>query len=323
MPRTTRPLALIAAVLAFMAAGCSPGGTEEPAAAAATSATSTECDEHGIQMSLTPTGEVGYRVFMAIGLVNCGTEPLLLDSMPQVGVFSGNIVAPRVANVPESVTVDPGQGAIAPLSWDSVSHAAEVLDVDRFLINALPVNAGYELELAEPVELNADHVLDLGAWQLTGEPAATPADPVDPVDPATERPEEPACPETGFHATVTQGSAAMGIRSVGIELVNCGTEDIAVNGYPVIEIPGVEIDVREGSDTLQDPGPTPITLAPGDTVSAGMLWRNMVESADEGDVVNATEINVGYAEGSPMETVTPESPIDLGTTREIEVTAWR
>jgi hypothetical protein len=325
MPRTTPPLALIAAVLALAAAGCGPGGAEEPVATAA-AATSTECDEHGIQLSLTPTAEVGYRVFMAIGLVNCGTEPLLLDSMPQVGVFDGNVVAPRNANVPESVTVDPGQAAIAPLSWDSVSHAAEVLDVDRFLINALPVDAGYELGLAEPVELNADHVLDLGSWQLTGEPAVPPAEPVEPVepvDPATDRPEEPACPETGFHVTVTQGSAAMGIRSVGIELVNCGTEDIAINGYPVIGIPGVEIDVREGSDTLQDPGPTPLTLAPGDTVSAGMLWRNRVESADEGDVVNATEINVGYAEGSPMETVTPESPIDLGTTREIEVTAWQ
>jgi hypothetical protein len=91
----------------------------------------------------------------------------------------------------------------------------------------------------------------------------------------------------------------------------------------VIEIPGVELDVREGSDTLQDPGPTPITLAPGDTVSAGLLWRNKVESADEGDIVNATEINVGYAKDSPLVTVTPEAPIDLGTTRELEVTAWR
>ncbi|MEV3936310.1 DUF4232 domain-containing protein [Glycomyces sp. NPDC049804] len=316
MRRTARPLALIAAVLALAAAGCSGEGEQPPAAAA----TSTECDDLGVQMSLTPTGQVADRVFMAIGLVNCGTEPLLLDSIPQVGVFGGNVAAPRDANVEESITVDPGQAAVAPLSWIEATRSREVMDVDRFLINALPVYAGYELELARPVQLNTDHVLDLGSWQVAGEPAVPPAEP---VAPATDLPEEPACPEGGFHVTVTQGSAAMGVRSSGIELLNCGTEDIAINGYPVIEIPGVEIEVRQGSDTLQDPGPTAITLAPGDTVSAGMLWRNRVESADEDDVVNATEIRVGYAEGSPLETVGPEASIDLGTTREIEVTAWR
>ncbi|MDN3242701.1 DUF4232 domain-containing protein [Glycomyces tritici] len=312
MPRISRPLALIAAVLALAASGCGVGDSGSEAAAA----TSTECDEHGVQMSLTPTGAVGDRTFMAIGLVNCGEAPLVLDSMPQVGVFGGNVVAPRDHNAPESVTVDPGQGAIAPLSWEAATHTGDLLEVDRFLINALPVYAAYELDLAEPIELNADHVLDLGAWQLTGVPAATPEEP---VEPATDRPEEPQCPE-GFHVTVTQGSAAMGLRTSGIELVNCGTEDIAINGYPVVEIPGFDVAVRHGSDTLQDPGPTPITLAPGESVSAGMLWRNLVEA---GDVVNATEINVGYAEGSPLETVTPEASIDLGTTREIEVTAWR
>lgn len=317
MGRTARPLALIAALLALAAAGCGTGGGNGPMAPAA--ATSTECDDLGIQMSLTPTGEVGDRVFMAIGLVNCGTEPLLLDSLPQVGVFGGNVSAPRDANIEESITVDPGQGAIAPLSWVKPTRSQEVMDVDRFLINAPPVYAGYELELAQPVQLNTDHVLDLGSWQRSGEPAIPPAEP---VEPATDRPEAP-CPEGGFHVTVTQGSAAMGVRSGGIELVNCGTEDIEINGYPVLEIPGVAIEVRQGSDTLQDPGPTAITLAPGETVSAGMLWRNKVESSDEDDVVNATQISVGYAEGSPLETVSPEAPIDLGTTREIEVTAWR
>ncbi|WP_205326390.1 DUF4232 domain-containing protein [Glycomyces sp. YM15] len=312
MRHTSRPLALIAAVLAFAASGCGFGSGDEPAAA-----TSTACDDHGIQMSLTPTGIVGDRTFMAIGLVNCGEEPLLLDSMPQVGVFGGNVVAPRDLNAPESVTVDPGQGAIAPLSWTPATGGGETVEVDRFLVNALPVYAEYELELAEPIELGAEHVLDLGAWQLSGVPAAQPAEP---VQPATDRPEEPDCPEEGFHVTVTQGSAAMGVRSSGIELLNCGTADIEVNGYPVIEFPGVDVAVRHGSDTLQDPGPAPITLAPGDTASAGMLWTNRVEA---GDVVNATEISVGYAEGSPMETVTPEASIDLGTTRQIEVTAWR
>lgn len=320
MRRTSLPLALIAAVLATAAAGCGFGAEEPEASAPATA--STECDEHGIQLSLTPTGAVADRTFMAIGLVNCGEAPLVLDSMPQVGVFGGNVVAPRDANVPEAVTVEPGQGAIAPLSWAAGTGTGDVLDVDRFLVNALPVYAGYELALAEPVQLDADHVLELGTWQLTGASAAEPVEPVEPTAPT-----EPACPEEGFQVTVSGMNAAMGIRATGIELVNCGTENIEVDGYPHLQILGesgpIAVEVKEGSDTLQDPGPTPITLAPGDSVSAGMLWRNRVESADGNDVVNATEINVGYSEDSPMVTVTPESSIDLGTTRELEVTAWR
>ncbi|MFC3494713.1 DUF4232 domain-containing protein [Glycomyces rhizosphaerae] len=321
--RRTRPLAVIAAVLAMAAAGCGLGAEEPETSAVAT--TSTECDEHGIQLSLTPTGEVADRTFMAIGLVNCGEAPLVLDSMPQVVVFGGNVVAPRDANVPESVTVEPGQGAIAPLSWAAGTGTGDVLDVDRFLVNALPVYAGYELALAEPIQLDADHVLDLGTWELTGASAAEPVEPAETAE--TARPTESACPEEGFQVTVSGMNAAMGIRATGIELVNCGTENIEVNGYPNLQILGesgpIAVEVKEGSDTLQDPGPTPITLAPGDSVSAGLLWRNRVESADENDAVNATEINVGYSDDSPMVTVTPEASIDLGTTRELEVTAWR
>lgn len=322
MRRASRPLVLLAAALTLALSGCGVGaGAEEPRR----SAGSTECDEHGVQLSLTPTGEVADRTFMAIGLVNCGEAPLVLDSMPQVGVFGGNVVAPRDANAPESVTLEPGQGAIAPLSWTVATGEGELLDVDRFLINALPVYAGYELALAEPVQLDADHVLDLGSWQPTG-PAAT--DPVEPTDPATtEAPVEQSCPEEGFRITVSGMNAAMGIRATGIDLVNCGTEDIEVNGYPQIEVlvnaAPIAVEVREGSDTLRDPGPTPITVAPGESVSAGMLWRNLVESSDPADTVDATQINVGYAEDSPLQKVTPEHSIDLGTTRELEVTAWR
>lgn len=325
MRRTARPLALLAAIVALAASGCGLGGGEpEPAAA---QATSTQCDEHGIQLSLTPTGDVGDRTFMALGLVNCGETPLVLDSMPQVGVFGGNVTAPRDANVPESVTVQPGQGAIAPLSWTVATGAGgEVLEVDRFLINARPVYAGYELTLARPITLDADHVLDLGSWQLAGS-GSEPVEPVEPTEPATETPIEESCPEEGFRVTVSQGSAAMGIRTMGIDLVNCGTEHIEVNGYPRLQVlvdgSPIAVEVKEGSDTMQDPGPTPITIAPGDTVHAGMLWRNRVESADEGDVVDATELNIGYSDDSPLQTVTPESSVDLGTTRELELTAWQ
>lgn len=323
MRRTARPSLLPAAVLtlAMSACGVGAGGIDEDTGGPVAS---TDCDEHGVQLGLTPAGEVADRTFMAIGLVNCGEAPLVLDSMPQVGVSGGNVVAPRDANVPESMALEPGQGAVAPLSWTVATGEGEMLDVDRFHITVSPVPAGYELDLAEPVELDADHVLDLGAWQPAG-PAAT--DPVEPTEPVSEAPAEEPCPESGFHVTVSQGSAAMGIRSAGIELVNCGEEDIEVNGYPVVKVlangGAVDIEVREGSDTLQDPGPTPITVAPGSSVRASMLWRNKVESSDPNDDVNSDNLSIGYAEDSPLTAVTPEITIDLGTTRELEVTAWR
>ncbi|MCC3763119.1 DUF4232 domain-containing protein [Glycomyces sp. TRM65418] len=321
MRRAPRQLILLASLLTLALSACGVGAAE-PQASGAVGAT--DCDEHGVQLSLTPTGEVADRTFMAIGLVNCGEAPLVLDSMPQVGVDGGNVVASRDANIPESITLEPGQGAVAPLSWTVATGAGEVLEVDRFLVNALPVYAGYELTLAEPVTLDAGHVLDLGAWQPTG-PGST--EPAAPTEPATEAPTAAPCPEEGFRVAVSGMNAAMGIRATGIDLVNCGTEDIEVNGYPQIEVlvnaAPIAVEVREGSDTLQDPGPTPITVAPGESVSAGMLWRNKVESSDPADTVEATELNVGYAEGSPLQTVVPEHSIDLGTTRELEVTAWR
>lgn len=327
MRRTSRPLVLLAAVSTLALSACGVGAEAEGLAAA-----TVECDEHGIQISLTPTGEVAGRTFMAIGLVNCGEAPLVLDTQPQLSVPDGSgVIVPRTGFVPEGVTLAPGQGAVAPLSWTEATGDGDVLDVDRFLLNALPVPAEYELALTDPLELDADHVLDLGVWQPTSPPAT---DPVEPTEPATETPtaaptETPTgadCPEAGFRANVTQGSAAMGIRTAGIELVNCGEEPIEVNGYPVVQVlvdgSPIDVEVTEGSDTMQDPGPTPITVAPGESVSAGMLWRNRVESADPADVVNAEELNIGYAEGSPLVAVSPEATIDLGTTRDIEVTAW-
>ncbi|THV25954.1 DUF4232 domain-containing protein [Glycomyces paridis] len=317
MRNRVRPLVLsLAAALALALAACgqdagSPGTAAPPPAM-------TDCDEFGVQMSLTPAGEVGDRTYLALGLVNCGQAPLVLDSMPQVGVFGGNVVAPRDANVPESVTLAPGQGAFTTLSWTQATREGDTVEVDRILVNALPVVAGYELDLPEPVTLDYDHVLDLGSWQVAA-PGAEPAPEETPSE--TEEPDEEACPPEGFRIGFSEDvNAAMGIRAVGITMLNCGEEPIEVNGYPVVEIPGVELEVREGSDTLQDPGATPITVEPGEEVSAGMSWRNLVEG---GESVDATSVDIGYSPESPLQTATPPWTIDLGTTRDIEVTAWR
>jgi hypothetical protein len=102
---------------------------------------------------------------------------------------------------------------------------------------------------------------------------------------------------------------------------------IEVNGNPVVRVwddgRPVTVEVRQGSDQLHDPGPSPIVVAPGGAVQAGMLWRLRVESENPDDIVDATELSVSYADHAPLQLVEPEYSIDLGTTRTLEVTAWR
>ncbi|GAB3662127.1 DUF4232 domain-containing protein [Glycomyces tarimensis] len=318
-----RVLRLLAPILTagLLLSACGAGGSE-----AVQAPEDGTCPDSGLDVSATPAGEASNERFLAIGLVNCGDVPHLLDSHPNVGVFGGDIAISRDGNVPESVTVDPGQTLVAPLSWTTVAEDAEdTITVDRLLVNALPEPTGYTVEIEPAFELAPDHVLDLGAWQ---HPADTEPVPDDTETPAEEpAPDAGACTEEGFQITITEPSAAMGIRAVGIDLVNCGAEAIEVNGYPVVEVlhggATIEVEVHEGSGQLTDPGPTAITVEPGGSVSAGMLWRNKVESADPADVVNATALAMTYAEGAPTIVVTPSYPIDLGTTRYLEVTAWR
>ncbi|WP_051393257.1 DUF4232 domain-containing protein [Glycomyces arizonensis] len=317
LPRLAAPLLAAALLLS----GCGAGQ------AAADSAADEGCPESGLQVSVTPTGEAAGKRFLAIGLVNCDDVPHVLDSYPNVGVFGGNITISRDGNEPESVTVDPGGALIAPLAWDTVPESTDedTLTVDRLLINALPEYQGYEVAVEPSFELYVDQVLDLGAWQNPAEDA--PPEPVETETPEPGPVETGECPETGFRITVSQGSAAMGLRTAGIELVNCGEKAIEVNGYPVVGVPGdgalLDVEVHQGSDRITDPGPTPLTVEPGDSISAGMLWRNKVESSDPADVVNATRLVMTYAEGAPTVVVEPEATIDLGTTRYLEVTAWR
>ncbi|GAB3228217.1 hypothetical protein GCM10027447_20130 [Glycomyces halotolerans] len=322
MTRALRlPTSLLALGLAL--AGCGAGGSDpgqEPAQG---------CHESGLDVSVTPTGTAAGKRFLAIGLVNCGDAPRLLDSHPNVGVFGGDVTVSRDGNEPETVEVGPGDALIAPLAWTDVpEHAENTLTVDRLLITALPDHHGHPVEVDPAFELLRDHVLELGAWQRPAGDADT--EPVETASPATEDEDDQApatCPEAGFHVTVAQGSAAMGIRSAGIELVNCGQAAIEVDGYPVIEVlqdgSPIQVEVHHGSDTLTDPGPSRIVVEPGESVSAGLLWRNKVESADTGAVVSDPRLSIAYTAGGPAVVVEPESPVDLGTTRYLEVTAWR
>ncbi|MBL3669310.1 DUF4232 domain-containing protein [Streptomyces sp. M2CJ-2] len=147
--------------------------------------------------------------------------------------------------------------------------------------------------------------------------------------PAGEAPAEPGtCPASGIRISVDEGNAAMGLRVVGLHLDNCGTHAYTVEGYPLLELldEGLEpvdgVEILDGSGDITtgagpDEPPRPVTLEPGESATAGLVWRNTTEF---GTPVNVPHVRVRAKEGADPVTVTPH--LDLGTTGKLGVRPW-
>ncbi|ODA74673.1 DUF4232 domain-containing protein [Streptomyces sp. AVP053U2] len=148
--------------------------------------------------------------------------------------------------------------------------------------------------------------------------------------PAGEAPAEPgACPASGIRVSADEGNAAMGLRVVSLRLANCGTHAYSVQGYPLLEllddgfepVDGVEILDGSGEITTAagpDEQPRPVTLEPGESATAGLVWRN---TTGFGTAVNVPYVRVRAKEGAAPVTVTPD--LDLGTTGKLGVRPWK
>jgi hypothetical protein len=149
--------------------------------------------------------------------------------------------------------------------------------------------------------------------------------------PSSEAPAAPGtCPASGIRVSADKGDAAMGLRVVGLHLDNCGTRDYTVDGYPVLElldddlkhVDGVKIqdsggEITPGSaDDKQQPGP--VTLRPGESATASLVWHNTTEF---GTPVNVPYVRVRAKAGADPVIVTPN--LDLGTTGKLGVTSWQ
>lgn len=162
----------------------------------------------------------------------------------------------------------------------------------------------------------------------TARPEASP----DPVTAHSTAAGEPGgCPPSGMLVQTGPTDAAMGLRAMGIELVNCGSVPFTVNGYPAIRVldddrAPLPVTVLQGSSAVAsidgfDTPPAPVTAAPGERLVAGLVWRNTVEMGT--GPVNATYLEIVPAPGQPPQTVRPDHRMDLGTTGRLGVTAWR
>ncbi|MFF9219676.1 DUF4232 domain-containing protein [Streptomyces viridosporus] len=147
--------------------------------------------------------------------------------------------------------------------------------------------------------------------------------------PAGEAPAEPGtCPASGVRISADEGNAAMGLRVVSLHLDNCGTRTYTVAGYPLLELldDGLEpvdgVEILDGSGEITtgagpDEQPRPVTLEPGESATAGLVWRNTTEF---GTPVNVPHVRVRAKEGADPVTVTPH--LDLGTTGKLGVRPW-
>ncbi|MFD3477440.1 DUF4232 domain-containing protein [Streptomyces sp. NPDC058695] len=147
--------------------------------------------------------------------------------------------------------------------------------------------------------------------------------------PAGEAPAAPGtCPASGIRVSADKGDAAMGLRVVGLHLDNCGTRDYTVDGYPLLDLldddlnPVHGIQILDGSGDITtgagpDEQPRPVMLKPGESATAGLVWRNTTEA---GTGVNVPHVRVRAKAGADPVTVTPH--LDLGTTGRLGVRPW-
>ncbi|MFJ5924901.1 DUF4232 domain-containing protein [Kitasatospora sp. NPDC092948] len=149
--------------------------------------------------------------------------------------------------------------------------------------------------------------------------------------PTAEAPaQDGPCPASGVRLYADQGDAAMGLRVVGLHLVNCGTSPVTVDGYPQVQAldekhrPVDALQVLKGgaaiaANTGADTPPQQIVLATGEGVRSTVVWRNTNDDVAAAPV-NAPYLRVRATPDAAPVMVTPE--LDLGTTGRIGVGAW-
>lgn len=139
------------------------------------------------------------------------------------------------------------------------------------------------------------------------------------------------CPASGVHIYADEGDAAMGLRVVGLHLVNCGTRTYELNGYPELELLDEGHDTVDGVRILQGTdristatggggSPQLVVLRPGEAARSTLAWRNTTE-AGVGDPVNVPYVRVRAKAGAGPVMVEPE--LDLGTTGQLGVGPWK
>ena len=160
----------------------------------------------------------------------------------------------------------------------------------------------------------------------TDHPVEPPSSPAAPTTP-------PTCPPEGVLLQAGVADAAMGLRALGITLLNCGDRDYRVDGYPVVvaldkDHRTLDIKVLHGTTDIAGPipewngPPNPITLGPGREAECVVVWRNTYDDIRQ-PPVTAPYLRMAPVAGRPARVLTPRDPLDLGSTGRLGVSPWR
>ncbi|SCF20372.1 Protein of unknown function [Micromonospora chaiyaphumensis] len=122
----------------------------------------------------------------------------------------------------------------------------------------------------------------------------------------------------------------MGLRAMGLELLNCGNRPYVLRGYPAPSLRDADgkpiaVQIIPGARPITsgfDQPPARIVLRPGERAGAALLWRNLV--TDPTVVAsNGAHLDVAPLPGRPTYPVELDGPIDLGNTGRLGVSAWK
>jgi hypothetical protein len=152
-------------------------------------------------------------------------------------------------------------------------------------------------------------------------PSATPS------PSSSAAPRKPRCVH-GVEITAGETSAAMGLRATGIKLRNCGKKPYTVNGYPALDVLGEDrkkLDLRVGRGVSEvamieqwNVRPKRVTVAPGKSVTAVLVWRNLTTDAEK--AATGAYLSVARADGEPRQTIA--CSVDAGNTGKVAVSPW-
>jgi len=132
------------------------------------------------------------------------------------------------------------------------------------------------------------------------------------------------CPDGALVLDASGGGAATGHREHDLQIRNTAGVSCTITGYPGVALTGAQgrltaATVRPGSSFMvQDPGPMPVTLAPGRTAVASIGWD---AGAEPDDPTTSRGVALAIAQGSPT-LISPADALDIVDGTTVTVTAW-
>lgn len=149
-----------------------------------------------------------------------------------------------------------------------------------------------------------------------------------PATPSAAVDASPQCLAPGVALSVGEVDAAMGLRAVGITLRNCGAAAYTVQGYPAVDVLDadrriLDVKVLDGTSNVAtieryNAPPKPVTVRPGGTAVAVLVWRNL--TTDAATVAKGEYVSVAPAAGQARHVLTLS--VDPGNTGRLAVSPW-